>query len=300
MMFKMQSWRSMFLLEIISTCLAISGCVTSGEKKTGEGVAVSSGVIRHSFVLPLGATAAVWNGNEGGTLPEVFSFLEKGDVEGAERLARAQLAKAPADPQALLGLSASLLMSRKIELANYYATRLATLQPDAPAVEQASAKNIQGIAKMLFAVGSTRNEDFDDAATIFRDALSSSSTQVAAALNLGELELMRGRPGESLAAFSQASDRCNECRPALFGAGIAALRTRQFDRARDEFKQLVKRDDKDDEAHYQLAVTEYFGFQDIDGASRRLKDLATGGSDTRIRAMAESLLRKLRAPKEKS
>ena len=84
MMFKMQSWRSMFLLEIISTCLAISGCVTSGEKKTGEGVAVSSGVIRHSFVLPLGATAAVWNGNEGGTLPEVFSFLEKGDVEGAD------------------------------------------------------------------------------------------------------------------------------------------------------------------------------------------------------------------------
>ena len=229
----------MFLLEIISTCLAISGCVTSGEKKTGEGVAVSSGVIRHSFVLPLGATAAVWNGNEGGTLPEVFSFLEKGDVEGAERLARAQLAKAPADPQALLGLSASLLMSRKIELANYYATRLATLQPDAPAVEQASAKNIQGIAKMLFAVGSTRNEDFDAAATIFREALSSSPTQVAAALNLGELELIRGRPGESLAAFSQASDRCNECRPALFGAGIAALRTRQFDRAWKTVRQSI-------------------------------------------------------------
>ncbi|NBQ54018.1 MAG: hypothetical protein EBU49_10615, partial [Proteobacteria bacterium] len=247
-MIKMQSWRSLFPLPVALTCLVLNGCITSGDKKTGEGVAASSGVIRHSFVLPFGANAAVWNGNEGGTLPEVFSLIEKGDVEGAERLARAQLAKTPADPQALLALSASLLMSRKIELANYYATRLATLQPDAPAVEQASAKNIQGIAKMLFAVGTTRNEDFDDAATIFREALSSSGTQVAAALNLGELELMRGRPGESLAAFSQAAERCNECRPALFGSGIAALRTRQFDRARDEFKQLVKRDDKDDEA----------------------------------------------------
>lgn len=296
-MFNTQVSRSAFYLLIVLSSLGIKGCVTSGSKKTGEGVTSSPGVIRHSFVLPLGGTAAVWNGNEGGSLPEVFSLLEKGDLEGAERTARAQLAKSPADPQAFLALSASLLMSRKIELANYYATRLATLQPDAPAVEQSSAKNIQGIAKMLFAVGSTRNEDFDDAATIFRDALSASGTQVAAALNLGELELMRGRPTESLAAFGQASERCNECRPALYGAGIAAIRARQFDRARNEFKQLVKRNDKDDEAHYQLAVTEYYGFQDVDGASRRLKDLATGGTDTRVRAMAESLLRKLRASK---
>ena len=86
MIFKMQSWRSVFLLEIVLTCLTINGCVTSGSKKTEEGVAASSGVIRHSFVLPLGGTAAVWNGNEGGTLPEVFSLLEKGDVEGAEQL----------------------------------------------------------------------------------------------------------------------------------------------------------------------------------------------------------------------
>jgi tetratricopeptide (TPR) repeat protein len=296
-MFNTQVSQWAFPLVLVLTSLGIEGCVTSGSKKTEEGVASSPGVIRHSFVLPLGGTAAVWNGNEGGSLPEVFSLLEKGDLEGAERTARAQLAKSPADPQAFLALSASLLMSRKIELANYYATRLATLQPDAPAVEQSSAKNIQGIAKMLFAVGSTRNEDFDDAATIFRDALSASGTQVAAALNLGELELMRGRPTESLAAFGQASERCNECRPALYGAGIASLRARQFDRARNEFKQLVKRNDKDDEAHYQLAVTEYYGFQDVDGASRRLKDLATGGTDTRVRAMAESLLRKLRASK---
>ncbi len=296
-MFNTQVSQWAFPLLLVLTSLGIEGCVTSGSKKTEEGVASSPGVIRHSFVLPLGGTAAVWNGNEGGILPEVFSLLEKGDLEGAERTARAQLAKSPADPQAFLALSASLLMSRKIELANYYATRLATLQPDAPAVEQSSAKNIQGIAKMLFAVGSTRNEDFDDAATIFRDALSASGTQVAAALNLGELELMRGRPTESLAAFGQASERCNECRPALYGAGIASIRARQFDRARNEFKQLVKRNDKDDEAHYQLAVTEYYGFQDVDGASRRLKDLATGGTDTRVRAMAESLLRKLRASK---
>ncbi len=300
-MLKMQKkLRSSICFSMIFAGIALGGCVTSKEKTSGEVVASSPGVIRHSLVLPLGVTAAVWNGIDGGNLPEVFSLLEKGDLEGAERLARAQLAKSPADPQAFLALSASLLMSRKIELANYYATRLATLQPDAPVVEQSSAKNIQGIAKMLFAVGTTRNEDFDDAATIFREALASSGTQVAAALNLGELELMRGRPSESLAAFSQASDRCNECRPALFGAGLAALRARQFDRARDDFKQLVKRNDKDDEAHYQLAVTEYYGFQDVDGASRRLKDLATGGTDTRVRAMAESLLRKLRAPKEKS
>ncbi len=300
-MLKMQKkLRSSICFSMIFAGIALGGCVTSKEKTSGEVVASSPGVIRHSLVLPLGGTAAVWNGIDGGNLPEVFSLLEKGDLEGAERLARAQLAKSPADPQAFLALSASLLMSRKIELANYYATRLATLQPDAPVVEQSSAKNIQGIAKMLFAVGTTRNEDFDDAATIFREALASSGTQVAAALNLGELELMRGRPSESLAAFSQASDRCNECRPALFGAGLAALRARQFDRARDDFKQLVKRNDKDDEAHYQLAVTEYYGFQDVDGASRRLKDLATGGTDTRVRAMAESLLRKLRAPKEKS
>ena len=277
---------------------SLYGCAASSEKNPEEAITASPGVVRLSFVLPLGGSAAVWN--EGSNLPEMFSLLEKGDYEGAERTARSQLAKSPADPQAMLALSASLLMSRKIELANYYATRIATLQSDSPSVEKASSKNIQGIAKMVFAIGTNRNEDFDDAAIIFRDSLAASSTQVAAALNLGELELMRGRPSDSLAAFSQASDRCHECRPAIFGSGIASLRARQFDRARDSFTQLVKRNDKDEEAHYQLALTEYYGFQNVDEASRRLKDLATGGTDTRVRAMSESLFRKLHTPKDKS
>lgn len=277
---------------------SLHGCAASSEKNPEEAITASPGLVRLSFVLPLGGSAAVWN--EGANLPEMFSLLEKGDYEGTERTARSQLAKSPADPQAMLALSASLLMSRKIELANYYATRLATLQSDSTSVEKASSKNIQGIAKMVFAIGTNRNEDFDDAAVIFRDSLAVSSTQVAAALNLGELELMRGRPSDSLAAFSQASDRCHECRPAIFGAGIAALRARQFDRARDSFTQLVKRNDKDEESHYQLALTEYYGFQNVDEASRRLKDLATGGTDTRVRAMSESLFRKLHTPKDKS
>ena len=288
-----------FQIFFLTTAL-LQGCTGTSSKNpkvsvgSGAGAQGEHGVVRQSFILPLGGNVAVWN--EGSNFPEAFALIEKGDVEGAERTARAELTKNPADPQAMLALSASLLMSRRIELANYYATRLASLQ----SVEQASAKNIQGISKMLFAVGTTRNEDFDDAATLFRDALASSDRQVAAALNLGELELMRGRTGDSIAAFGQASDRCNECRPAVYGAGMAALRARQFERARDSFKQLVKRDDKDDDAHYQLAVTDFYGFQDVDAASRRLKDLATGSTDSRIRAMAESLLKKLRTPKDPS
>jgi tetratricopeptide (TPR) repeat protein len=268
-------------------------CTGTSDKKNPEPVSGNPGVIRRSFVLPFGGNAAVWNDAKG--FPEAFALLEKGDYEGAEKAARAQLAKSPADPQALLALSASLLMSRNIELADYYATRLANLGT----VEQSSAKNIHGIARMLFGVGTGRNEYLDEAANTFREALASSGNQVAAALNLGELELTRGRAGESIAAFEQAAQRCDECRPALYGRGMAALRARQFDLARDSFRTLVKRDDKDDEAHYQLAVTEYYGFQEVDAASRRLKDLATGSKDSRIRPMAESLLRKLRAPEEK-
>jgi len=278
-------------------CLATVACTGTSSKTASDpvnqGVGESVGVIRRSFILPFGGNAAVWNDANG--LPEAFAQLEKGDYEGAEKTARAQLAKAPADPQAMLALSASLLMSRNIELADYYANRLAKFQ----SVEQSSAKNIHGIARMLFGVGTGRNEYLEEAASIFRESLSASGNQVAAALNLGELELMRGRAGDSIAAFEQAAQRCGECRPAIHGRGMAALRARQFDLAKDSFKMLVKRDDKDDEAQYQLAVTEYYGFQEVDAASRRLKDLATGGKDSRVRPMAESLLRKLRAPEEK-
>ncbi len=275
------------------TCLIPLACTGTSNKTASEPASENAGVIRRSFILPFGGNAAVWNDANG--FPEAFAQLEKGNYDGAEKTARAQLAKSPADPQAMLALSASLLMSRNIELADYYATRLATLQ----SVEQSSARNIHGIARMLFGVGTGRNEYLDEAAAIFRESLSASGNQVAAALNLGELELMRGRASDAIAAFEQASRRCDDCRPAIYGRGMAAMRARQFDLAKDSFKMLVKRDDKDDEAQYQLAVTEFYGFQDVDTASRRLKDLATGSKDSRIRPMAESLLRKLRAPEEK-
>lgn len=290
---RMSSHATRQILAALTLALVAAACTGTGEKSASEAVDGTGGVIRRSFVMPFGGNAAVWNDATG--FPEAFALLEKGDYEGAERAARVQLAKSPADPQAMLALSASLLLSRKVELADYYATRLASL----PVVEQSSARNIRGIARMLFGVGTSRNEYMDEAATLFRDSLSASGSQVAAALNLGELELMRGRAGESIAAFDDAARRCDDCRPAIYGKGMASLRARRFDEARDCFKALVRRDDKDDEAHYQLAVADFYGFQDGDGASRRLKDLATGSKDPRIRPMAESLFRKLRAPEDR-
>jgi tetratricopeptide (TPR) repeat protein len=163
-------------------------------------------------------------------------------------------------------------------------------------VEQSSALNIQGICRVLFAVATGRGEDFDEAAGLFRKSLETSGLQVAAALNLGEMELLRNRSGDSIAAFNDAVERCNGCRPARYGLGLAAMRARQFDKARDQFKAIVKQDPADDDATYQLALAESYGFNNVDKAARMLKDLATGSKDIRVKAMAESVLRKLRGP----
>ncbi|MEY4630155.1 MAG: hypothetical protein RIQ81_275 [Pseudomonadota bacterium] len=294
---------------LLNACLALVvtgtfACTTSGKKESAEtppapansegvfGAAADPGTLRNSFVIEMAGAAAVWSSQDPAKWLDatVFAQIEKGDAEGAERNARALLAKNPADPQAMLALSASLLVSRNVELADYYATRVASMQ----SIEQASALNIRGICRVLFAVATGRSEDYDDAANFFRNSLAANGNQVAAALNLGELELVRNRAGEAVSAFSQAAGRCQECRPALYGWGLAAMRARQFDTARDQFKTLAKRDPSDDEANYQLALAEAYGFKEIDRAARILKDLATGSKDMRIRAMAESVLRKLR------
>jgi tetratricopeptide (TPR) repeat protein len=239
-------------------------------------------------------SAAAWSSADPAKWIEtsIFAQIEKGDPEGAEQRARDQLRKKPSDPQALLALAASLLVSRNIELADYYASRVVAMQT----VEQSSALNIQGICRVLFAVATGRGEDFDEAAGLFRKSLETSGLQVAAALNLGEMELLRNRSGDSIAAFNDAVERCNGCRPARYGLGLAAMRARQFDKARDQFKAIVKQDPADDDATYQLALAESYGFNNVDKAARMLKDLATGSKDIRVKAMAESVLRKLRGP----
>lgn len=272
--------------------LMISGCATVSNLFSKGPSSAAQGTVRQSFVIPLGGNIVVWGETSG--YNEAFTELQKGNFEESERIARNQLSQSPGEPPAMLALAASLLLMRRIELANYYASRLA----ENPSAEQASAKNIKGIASMLLAMGTARNEEMDQAAAIFRDALTTSGSQVAAALNLGELELMRGRINDAIAAFDDAANRCNDCRPALYGGGMAALRGRQFDAARTRFKAIVANNDADEFAHYQLALTDYYGFQDNDAAARRLKDLATGAKDSRVQSMSESLLRKIRSPEE--
>lgn len=287
----------MRIKSLYATCLialvACFGCTTISSFFNRDTTATGQGTVRQSFIVPLGGNVSVWGETSG--YNEALTALEKGNFEESERLARTQLSQNPGDPSALLALAASLMMTRRIELANYYASRLAEI----PAAEQASAKNMKGIATMMLAIGTARNEEMDRAAEIFREALSTSGSQIAAGLNLGELELMRGRISEAIASFDDAASRCDDCRPALYGGGMAALRGRQFDAARSRFKTLVDRDDKDEYAHYQLALTDYYGFEDVDAAARRLKDLATGGKDPRVQAMAEALLRRVRAPEER-
>jgi len=282
------------------------GCTTLGSRSTAGD---SQGDGSQAVVLQVGRKNAVLAPHDRGyyldlrqakTLaPKLAGALATGETDAAITLARARLAKAPGDPMALTMLASALALSRHYDLASYYASMLLKAQPD-----NATALNIKGLAAMLRP--KPRMTDYHLAETYFKQALDANPHEIAAGLNLGNLELELGDAASASQVFADSVSRCGRCSPGLLGLGVALARGREFSRAEAAFDAVLAKNPNDAAALYNLALVRKNGYNDKQQAEKYLYALLNGShtdQDGAIRERAQVVLRMLKgeaSPEERT
>lgn len=196
----------------------------------------------------------------------MFGALAVGEWEAAATSARKYLAGHPGDKSALVTLVAALSYGKRYDLASYYAGLLESSAPN-----NADALNVKGLAVMLAA--NNRLADYRRAETYFKKSLESSPDEVAAGLNLGHLYLEMGNANAAGLTFDQVTARCGECTDALIGAGLAAGRQGQWEKALETWNKVLSKHPSHSRALYHLALVHRNGYNDNDRAEKILRQL---------------------------
>ncbi len=221
-----------------------------------------------------------------------YAALAAGEWEVAIKEAREHLRQNPKDKTSMIILASALTMEKDYQLAGYYARRVENYHGSSP-----ETRNILGIAT-LFQAGN-HMPDILAAQQMFQEAMNGSSHEVAAGMNLGQLQLELGNANAASETFAQVKNRCHGCEPATMGLGIALSRTGQYDAARREFHTVIANKPNDPEALYRLALLEQNGYNNRKKAVTYLQQLmASNRSDDVMQRRASSLLRRLRAVDE--
>lgn len=280
--------------------LALAGCATFGGKGGDERAAavdpravVQSAGLKTPVVSRWGQ--AFWVDlakSDKPALAQASGHLAAGNPKRAARAATAYLEKHPRDVGMTAILSAALALSGEFDRAALYADLV--LERDE---RNADARNVKALGIMMSP--KARLADFGAAEALLKDALRLQPRHVAARLNLGYLYLAMGSSPQAQAAFSEAAARCNDCRPALIGLGVAAARLGQLTVAGAAFERVLSANPKDAEAAYHLAVVYVEGRKDQAKAREVLAEVVgkKGGSASGVgdpfRERAERLYRDL-------
>jgi tetratricopeptide (TPR) repeat protein len=284
------------LSTLVTASLALAACTTSGKKDGDTGLS-SQGPI--PVVQQAGQTAPVVSSKDRkywldmrqakGVLPRIDGALATGEAEAAVDLSRGYLAKHPGDPRALTALAAALALSKKYDLAAYYATLAERAQPG-----NAAALNIKALSVML--QPKARMADFQRAMGYFQQAFAADRSQIAPGLNLGNLYLETGNAKAAVDVFKQTADRCGQCNAALLGLGVAMSRSRDYDGAKTAFEKILDDNPSHAGALYNLALVYKNGYNKPKQAEKLLFTLLNEakGTDVAMRERAQTVLRGMR------
>jgi tetratricopeptide (TPR) repeat protein len=220
-------------------------------------------------------------------------LLATGAWQEATEEARRELEKSPGDVGALTALSAAYALGRNYEMAAYYGGVVLKTSPT-----NADAMNLVGLRLMMAATN--RRTDFDEAIVMFKKALETDGTHVAAALNAGYLQLDLGDAPSAMESFTTAVRRCDNCFDAEYGLGLAAMRAGSWDQAKKTFEQALSRDKSRAAAQYQLAIVMHRGLNDPPKALSILQELVSDPdgrfkSGSAVKRAANITLRRWRA-----
>lgn len=229
-----------------------------------------------------------------GILSRIDGSLATGEAQAAVDLSRNYLAKNPGDARALTALAAALALTRRYDLASYYATLAERAQPGNPA-----ALNIKGVARML--MPKARMADFQAAMSYFQQAFDADQGQIAPGLNLGNLYLETGNPKAAVAIFKRTADRCGDCVAAMMGYGVASSRSRDFGAAVKAFETVLDRSAKHPGALYNLALVYKNGYNKPKQAETYLDMLLNESKtkDVAMRERAQTVLRMMKGEASK-
>jgi len=218
--------------------------------------------------------------------------LASGDINTAQAIAKEILTKEPSDVSALTVMVASQLVERNFELANHYAGLLERRHPG-----RSESLNARGL--LTLATADNRLVQYYRAAELFQLALAKSPDEVAAGLNLGRLMLGLGNSKAAVKAFSQARNRCDDCRDALLGHADALAVGGAKTEAKKIYDDVTGKDRKDYEAQFRLAVLLKNGFNDFKSAEERLLRIMKDNKEgSRNWTRANSYLRAIRLEKD--
>lgn len=286
---------------VLGFALAAQACTTFGHKKGGgddDGLAKSQDAVvtqvarldpvvsnhDRKYWLDLRGSKAL--------VPRLQGALATGEAEAAVGLAKAWLAQHPGDVQGMTMLAAALAMSRKYDLAAYYASLVEKAQPG-----NGTALNIKGLAIMLSP--NRKVADYRVAMEYFKQAYEADASQIAPALNLASLQLELGNAGGAAATFEAAAARCDRCNASLMGMGIAYSRARQFDKAKGAFQDVLAKNPNHAGALYNLALVHRNGYNDNKQAEKYLFALLNDSrtKNTDLKERAQTVLRRMKGEK---
>lgn len=201
-------------------------------------------------------------------LDKMRGHLAVGDWERSIQIGKAFLMKNPNHPESMMGLAVAYSIGRRYPMGAYFAQQVLRLQPT-----NSDAMNVMGLKVML--ASGNRRADFQDAITWFQKSIDSDATQIAAALNLGQLQLEIGRSQDAMEPFRVAAKRCSSCNRAWIGLGMAASRSGQKEEAKEAFEEALSNDSGDAEARYHLAMNYRNNFNDSGKAAKILQEIVS-------------------------
>jgi tetratricopeptide (TPR) repeat protein len=198
----------------------------------------------------------------------MFAALAAGEFNAGIQEALAVIQNHPKHRGALIVLASAYALSKDFERARLYARLLERYHPGTP-----EALNIEALAIMLRPQANMM--DYRQAATMFEQAFSMSSSEIAAGLNLGSLYLEIGNADKAAEVLATVKSRCDGCSEARHRLGVALTRIGRFDQAHSEFQQVLAENPKDAEALYRLALVSKNGYNDLEKSKGYLRQVLT-------------------------
>lgn len=291
--------KKLYTTVIITSALLVSACTTFGRKaQSGDDDGTATALDQSSVVVQAGQKNPVASEHDRNywldmrqskeLLPKMQGALATGEHEAAVGIAKAYLAKHPGDVKALAILASALVVSRKYELAGYYASLLERAQPGHPV-----ALNVKGMATML--KPKARAAEYQVAKAYFEEAFKT-GTEVAAGLNLGNLHLELGNPAAAAGIFDQVVERCGRCTAGLMGLGVTASRSRNFAKAESAFQEVLKKNPNHAGALYNMALVQKNGYNNAKEAEKYLFAVLNDSRtrNAQIKERAQTVLRMIK------
>ena len=281
-----------------------TGCVTTKTQKSSELEASSTRVSGDVVVTQTHSKSPFisdksdshWvdlRNNKTSALPRMQGMLATGEWRGAIEAAKADLLKHPGNPEALMGLASAHVLGGNFEMAGYYAGQVLKVQSG-----NSDAMNIMGLRTMM--ASGNRRADYQDAITWFQKSIDSDGSQIAAALNLGHLQLELGSAQDAVAPFKIAAGRCGDCDRAMLAVGVADARSGHYEDAKVALEDLSLKNPRNATAKYELAMVYKNGFQNNAKSVALLQDLVSDpvgiyASADAIKRQANIALRRIKA-----